>query len=619
MTVASPEAWSPSDADAVRRQLHRILNSAVFLSSQRRQRFLRFLVDETLAGRGDRLKGYAVAVAVFDRPASFDPALDPVVRIEAGRLRDKLREYYATEGRDDPVHIELPKGSYTPHIDVRQVGTSAEASATTQRPADQSDAPASAWSDGAGLYEKARLAYRSQPAWFAAAIVLVAMAGVGLWSLGSRPAHTPSSDKPSIAVLPFDNIGGDARWARLADGVTEDVITDLSHAKDLIVIARNSTQPYKNKPVDVRHIGRSLAVKYVLEGSIQPIGERIRVTAQLIETAAGSHVWAERYDRPASDLFAVQSELTQRIAATLISYQGAVAEAERTKVKRKSPANLTAYETYLLGIEAKHQVTKDSLTEAERLFRKAIELDPQFARAYCGLATVQYYRIDLGLAPSVSEAVRAMTQAAQQAVRLDPDDGLTHQVLGLAYGYQGKPEQSLAEFNRAEALAPSDADLLIAIAWSLPTLGEAQRAVAMAERALLLNPHYPDWYNQGLSFIYYFGERYEQSVKYRLLVKQPLAVDVAFLAMAHAQLGHSDAAKAAVIRLQALDAGWNAEQYLSQAGGFADAAAELFVDGARKAGISDCVTVDVLNGTPAFMRVPSCDRQRASAHAGTSD
>ena len=192
----------------------------------------------------------------------------------------------------------------------------------------------------------------------ALALILLLLGAVGAWRWSS-PAVLPLSDKASIAVLPFDNIGSDPKWDRFADGITEDIITDLSHSKDLNVIARNSTEVYKGKPVDIRQIGRDLGVKYVLEGSIQSLGERIRVTAQLIEAASGSHVWSERYDRPADDLFAVQNDVTQTIAATLTGYEGAVAEAERSLLRRKPPANLTAFDTYLLAMEAKHKVTKE--------------------------------------------------------------------------------------------------------------------------------------------------------------------------------------------------------------------------------------------------------------------
>ena len=325
MTAISLSCWTESDQKAIREQLVRILNSGPFHQSQRRQRFLEYLVNETLAGRGERLKGYNVALEVFDRPETFDPTVDPLVRIEAARLREKLREYYGTDGQGDPIHIDLPKGTYTPQIEFRQ--------AASPNP----------------------------------------------W-----PAFTPLSEKASIAVLPFESIGNDPRWDRFADGITEDIVTDLAHSKDLFVVARNSTKVYRGKPADVRNVGRDLGVRYVLEGSIQPLGDQIRVTAQLIDTRTGGHVWSDRYDRPATDLFKVQSDVTEKIAATLTGYEGAVAEAERSLIRRKPPSDLTAYDTYLLGMEAKHKVTKEGLDEGERLFRKALEIDPQLARAYVG-------------------------------------------------------------------------------------------------------------------------------------------------------------------------------------------------------------------------------------------
>jgi TolB-like protein/class 3 adenylate cyclase len=441
-------------------------------------------------------------------------------------------------------------------------------------------------------------------------LILALLGAVGAWRWSS-PSVLPLSEKASIAVLPFENIGGDSKWDRFADGITEDIITDLSHSKDLIVIARNSTEVYKGKPVDIRQIGRDLNVKYVLKGSIQSLGERIRVTAQLIEAAIGSQVWSERYDRAIDDLFTVQNDVTQRIAATLGGWEGAVAEAERRLLRRKPPRDLTAYEYYLLGMEAKHEVTKESLNESEGLFRKALQLDPQLARAYVGLAEVYTYLIDLGLAPSVEEALAKQMEAAEKAVELDPDDGKTHMALGEAYTFHGKPEQALAEFDRAQTLAPSDADLLLTIAWAISYFGEAARAVSLAERSLALNPNYPDWYNQGLSTVYFFGEQHDRSVKYRLLVKEPLALDYAFLAMAYAYLGRTGDAETAAANVKKLDHTWTAERYFSDAGGYPEKEGELFVNGARMAGLSDCVPADKLKDMPNLIRVKSCDQQRS--------
>ena len=328
MTVTPLDCWSETDQKAIREQLARILNSGPFQQSRRRQRFLEYIVNETLAGRGERLKGYNVALEVFDRPATFDPVVDPLVRIEAARLREKLREYYEADGRSDPIRIELPKGSYTPHIEFRQ------ASAPAPSP----------------------------------------------YQVPMQGPVALMDGRPSLAVLPFVNIGDDPKWERFADGITEDIITDLSRSKDLIVIARNSTAVHKGKPVDIRQIGRDLGVRYVLEGSIQSMGERVRVTAQLIEAASGSHVWSERYDRPVDDLFAVQNEVTQRIAATLAGYEGALAEAERSLLRRKPPANLIRLRHLLAGHGGETQGDKGKLDRSRRLI-------PQSSRTRSAIGT----------------------------------------------------------------------------------------------------------------------------------------------------------------------------------------------------------------------------------------
>ncbi|MGB8709183.1 MAG: hypothetical protein WCD39_05375, partial [Methyloceanibacter sp.] len=216
MTVVSLNPWNQSDQEAIRQQLDRILGSGQFHQSRRRQRFLEYIVTETLAGRGERLKGYNVALAVFDRPETFDPHLDPIVRIEAARVREKLREYYEGDGEGDPIRISLPKGTYTPHIEFRRAPT------LDPRPD--------------------RAAPLKQLGMLAAAVLLIIAAG--LWGLQYWTAGPSLPDKPSVAVLPFDNIGADPKWDRLADGMTDDVITDLSHSKDLVVIARNSTELY---------------------------------------------------------------------------------------------------------------------------------------------------------------------------------------------------------------------------------------------------------------------------------------------------------------------------------------------------------------------------------------
>jgi tetratricopeptide (TPR) repeat protein len=189
-------------------------------------------------------------------------------------------------------------------------------------------------------------------------------------------------------------------------------------------------------------------------------------------------------------------------------------------------------------------VTRDGLDEAERLFVRALEIDPQLARAHVGLAYIYEYRIDFGIG-TVADNLAKLMETARNAVRLDPNDGETQLVLGHAFAYQGMADQALDQFAKAEALAPNNADLLILIAWLLPQLGQPERAVELAEKALRLNPNYPYWYNQGLRYVYFFGRQFDKSVKYSRLVTDPFATDYAFLAAASVMAGDMAGAKAA--------------------------------------------------------------------------
>jgi TolB-like protein/class 3 adenylate cyclase len=285
----------------------------------------------------------------------------------------------------------------------------------------------------------------------AVVFVLLAAGAGGAWYAFWRPAAAPPAavaeaagsggpeakpalplpDKPSIAVLPFENLSGDPRQERLADGITEDIITDLSRFRELFVIARNSTFVYKGKPTDVRQIARELGVQYVLEGSLQTDGDQVRITAQLIDATTGNHVWSERYGRPLDDIFAVQDEVTQQIVGTLGGYWGRLAEAGREAARRKPPESLQAYDYYLLGIEHKHRFTLEDNKKAQELLNKAIALDPTFSRAYAALAFTYVAEIDNGWSESREQTMANWLDAAQSAVALDRSDGEAHAALAF--------------------------------------------------------------------------------------------------------------------------------------------------------------------------------------------
>jgi TolB-like protein len=476
------EPWSQSDQEAISEQLHRILTSGPFAQSQRRQRFLEYIVNETLAGRGDRLKGYTIGREAFDRPEEFDPNLDPIVRMEAARLRDRLREYYDGDGKNDRVRIELPKGSYTPQIKLRgHLGKAAE-----EAPADRTSIkPDAAPSRRTGWQLAVPLA-----------VLALLLAVAGLWfAVNNRQPPTDVAkgpeqslaDIPGVAVLPFLNLSGDPKQDYFSDGVTEDILTELSRARDLRVLARNTTFQYKGKPVDVAKLGRELGARYVLEGSVRRADDRIRVTAQLIDAATGTHLWADRYDREMADVFLVQDEIVNQIAAKIAGSYGVIALNEAKVSARKSPEQIQAYDLVLKARDIlQWDWTSDNFRAARDALNQAVALDPANARARRELAWLAVmgwiFRLDETPAPPDE-----ITAQAEKAVVLDPEDARTHMVAASAYFFTKQLEPFEREADQALALAPYDAEIMATLACMISAAGDHERGVALAEKANALN------------------------------------------------------------------------------------------------------------------------------------
>jgi TolB-like protein/class 3 adenylate cyclase len=449
--------------------------------------------------------------------------------------------------------------------------------------------------------------------WPAAAGLAVA-AGVASWlEMWDAPVPPAVPDRPSIVVLPFNSFSDDSVWARLADGLTEDVTTSLSRSRDLFVIARNSAEIYKGKPVDVREVGEALGIKYILEGSVQASSDRVRVTAQLIDAASRSHVWSETYDRPAADIFGIQDDVTANIAGRLLGYQGALNEAEREKLRRKQPANLKAFDYYLLAMQVKSEVTQENIEAARALLGKAIALDPELARGYVGLAWLCELEISLGLTPSAAQSRQCKLIYAKKAVAIDQYDAQAHLALATYYADSGDFQHAAVEFERAEALAPNDADVLLFYGTYLAQLGEPERAVEKVDRAVRLNPHYPSWYNRGLRAAYYFSGRFGDAVAAAQRIESSTANDYAWEAIALAKLGRSRAARETADKALEIDPDWSAERRISDFGEFArDTERMLFVDGAREAGLPICATPAQLRQWPDLRRLTICNQERAS-------
>lgn len=295
-------------------------------------------------------------------------------------------------------------------------------------------------------------------------------------------------EKPSIAVLPFDNMSGDPEQEFFADGITEDLITALSKVRWFFVIARNSTFTYKGKAVEVKHVAEELGVRYVLEGSVRKSGSRVRITAQLIDATSGHHVWAERYDRQIEDIFDLQDEMSQTIAGAV---EPELSAAERDRVLCKPPENLGAWECYQRGLWNMWLYEKSANLEAESLLRRATELDPGFAPAYAYACYTQYSRVIMGWSEAPQESLRQGKTLAEKALSLDEKDPIAYFAIGRIYMMRGQHDDSIAALEKAIDLNPSYAQSHHGLGMALTLAGrleEAKAALKMAER---LSPRDP--------------------------------------------------------------------------------------------------------------------------------
>ena len=416
--------------DAVRTALAHVVESAEFKRSARLQQFLRFIVEEVLAGRGDALKEYTIGVEVFERDPSFDPQTSSIVRVEASRLRSKLEKYNAIDGRDDPVHIRLPPGSYTP-----------------------------------GFFDNGGRD-------------LVEMAHTNRDRVLSRPA---------VAVLPFTNMSGDTEQEYFADGLTEDIITVLSQARTFPVIARNSTFTYKGTPVRAQQVAEELGARYIVEGSVRKGGSRVRITVQLIDGETDHHIWAEKYDRELDDIFAVQDEITQRIFASTVP---TLEKAEERRATSMQTESLDAWDLYLRGKAHLHEQTEQGTVSAREMFERAIAIDPGYARAYAELAYSHYRDLTFGYTRDPDRSLALCEEAALRAVFIDDADSWAQVTLGMAYSRRRQFDLALAQAELAMSLDPSGMGQVF-YGMQLNYLGRPREGIPYIEKGIELSPKDP--------------------------------------------------------------------------------------------------------------------------------
>lgn len=396
-------------------------------------------------------------------------------------------------------------------------------------------------------------------------------------------------DKPSIAVLPFDNLSGDLEQQYFSDGIADDIITRLSHHRWFFVISRSSSFTYRARDIDVKRVAQELGVRYVLDGSVRKAGNRVRVSAQLIDAVAGHHIWAERYDRDAQDVFAVQDDITDRIVTAIEPEIGAV---ERQRAWRKLPDNLDAWTLYQRGLWHFYaHLTHDGVAEARRLFKLALEADPGFATAYADLAWAHTIDVTLGFSDDPDASLEEAARAAEKSLALDARDPGARVALGRVHLLNHRFDRAMTEMRAALELNPSFARAYYGLGIALLFGGKPEESIPQFEMAIRMNPRAPNpWTNlQMMAHAYLIMEANEKAGEWaEKAVQQPNAPFMPF-AIASAVLGHLgriEEARAMLTEAEKRKPGFSAETIRNTTGRYGQhSGVDRIIEGLQKAGL----------------------------------
>ncbi|NIS69266.1 MAG: tetratricopeptide repeat protein [Proteobacteria bacterium] len=431
-------------------------------------------------------------------------------------------------------------------------------------------------------------------------VVLIIVAGVlVIWnSYLPSPSVEPASmermalplpERPSIAVLPFENLSGDPEQDYIGDGITENIITGLSQIPDMFVIARSSVFTYKGKPVKIQQVSEELGVRYVLEGSVQKAGDHLRLTAQLIDALKGHHLWAERYDREVKDLFALQDEVTMKILTAL---EVKLTVGEMARMRRPESFEVWGHlvrGTYLLNLG-----TEEDLLQARKHYEQVTELDPDYAPAWTALAWTHMIEASWGWSKSPAESFKRSLELAQKSSTLDPSQAELHNLMSTAYFIQGQYDKAIAEGERAVALRPNYSRSHLFMAQSLHYAGRPEEAIVHIKKAMRLEPYYPAWWLSQLAGPYEMVGRYDEAIEiWKQFLERSLRGEYPpiyaheRLVINYARLDRMEEARAHAAEILKIKPDYTVEFYRKSTRYKDQAYLESLVDLLRKAGLSD--------------------------------
>jgi adenylate cyclase len=522
---------------------------------------------------GDRIYGDGVNIAAR-LEALADPGGICVSKTAFDHIEAKLPLGYHFLGEQTVKNIAKPVGAYKVLMEPRVTGAETK-----------------------GEAKKVTIWHRKRVLAGGVAVLIVII-GVAVWEFYCRaPKIEPASkekmafelpDKPSIAVLPFVNISEDSKQEYLSDGITDQIIAGLSRIEKLFVIARNSTFTYKSKPVKVQQVAEELGVRYVLEGSVQKSGDKIRITTQLDDALKGDHLWSERYDRPMKDIFALQDEITIKVVEALRIKLGA------TDIRRpsgKGTQNLEAFLKFVQGFDYYIRFTPDALTQAARYFQEAIDLDPNYAAPHALMSMSLTQSLWLGASKSPKESIEAATRFAEKARELDESYPMGYLALGQIELTKGQFDKAISYYERGLALDPNNIGLLSSLGSASLRDGRWEEAILHFKRAIRLNPLDPTLALWGLGAVYCRMGRYEEAIpplKQALRNRpQQMLLTHLDLAACYAGLGKEEEARAAAAEVLKMNPKFTVEEFTKVFPIKDDAIRERYLENLRKAGIPE--------------------------------
>jgi adenylate cyclase len=395
----------------------------------------------------------------------------------------------------------------------------------------------------------------------------------------------PLPDKPSIAVLPFVNMSGDPEQEYFSDGISEEIITGLSKTSNLFVIARTSSFKYKGKQVDVRAVGRELGVHNVLEGSVRKAGDKVRITAQLIDAKTNKHLWAERYDRDLKDIFAIQDEVTKKIITAM---QVELTEGEQIRIWAKGTENYKAYLKYLESRKYSSHFNKESIARARRLADEAIALDPEYALAYGQLGFTHWADLIMNWSESRAESFKKFIKLVEKGLALDDSLPSLHALQSQIYLMKKQYDQAASEAEKAVSLSPSYADAYVNLAFILRCLGKPEEAIVVVKKAIRLNPFPSVGYYHNLATSYLFvgmpGDALEAYKKAIKIEPDNLSVNIG-LAVTYSSLGQEEDARAVAANILKIDPKFSVEGFAKKLPYKNKAYSDILIGGLQKVGL----------------------------------